>query len=49
MTSYDGMLSGCEQEKQDLDQIADSLEESLKAYMDKKETVHETEEGKPDE
>ena len=37
------------QEKQDLDQIADSLEESLKAYMDKKETVHETEEGKPDE
>lgn len=49
VTIYDGMLSGCEQEKQDLDQIADSLEESLKAYMDKKETVYETEEGKPDE
>ena len=49
VTIYDGMLSGCEQEKQDLDQIADSLEESLKAYMDKKETVRETEEGKPDE
>ena len=45
----DSFGSGWGQEKQDLDQIADSLEESLKAYMDKKETVHETEEGKPDE
>ena len=41
--------NGWGQEKQDLDQIADSLEESLKVYIDKKETVHETEEGKLDE